>query len=286
MTKAESKLKSFWPFSSPKYDEAADTFLSAAAQFKAASMWEESGDAQMRAADCFMKRGEKYAFCQAMTEAANCFKRVPTDKAKSSRGICLSAAIDGFIDQGRFNNAARLCRDSAEEEATDGNIPRALELYKRAFDFFTGENRTPEANKCLIAMAQLHASEQRKDYREAAAIFERVGTQMVEQSLGKFQAKDVFMNAALCRLAACRGDGRDEAILAAREAVDRYCGIDPRFGGTNEERLCRGLLAALDESDPGMVTSAAAEYDSVKRLDEWCASMLLAVREAVTPDLM
>eukprot|EP01013_Petalomonas_cantuscygni_P024191 TRINITY_DN45783_c0_g1_i1.p2 TRINITY_DN45783_c0_g1~~TRINITY_DN45783_c0_g1_i1.p2 ORF type:complete len:305 (-),score=67.04 TRINITY_DN45783_c0_g1_i1:350-1264(-) len=293
LSKAEGKLKSFWPFTSPKWDEAAELFQSAAAQFMASRMWSEAGAAHMRAADCFIKKNEKHSYCQSMAEAANCFKRVPGEEARKERAFAIDQAISGFIDAGRFFNAARLCKQLAEEEAeftsTDdaaaaAATSRALEYYGRAFDYYTSENRTSESNDCQLKSARLRAGRLHQ-YGEAAGIFERVGNAVLDTPIGKFAAKDHFFSAAICRLAAAKGDDRDEALSAARDAVDRYTTLDPMFAGSREEKLCRALVDAFEEGDPEAVSAAAAEYDNVKRLDPWTAGVLCTVKEAVMPDV-
>lgn len=86
---------------------------------------------------------------------------------------CLLKAIDIYTDMGRFTMAAKYHQSIAEMYESDPNtLPKAIEQYEKAADYFKGEESTSSANKCMLKVAQYAA--QLEDYEKAISIYEQV----------------------------------------------------------------------------------------------------------------
>lgn len=70
-------------------------------------------------------------------------------------------AIAMLCDAGRFSNAAKLQKQIAETFEAQDNKEEALENYRQAADYFSGENQSSSANSMLIKVAQISAQLER-----------------------------------------------------------------------------------------------------------------------------
>lgn len=150
----------------------------------------------------------------------------------------------------------------------DGRIRKAVEAYKKAADFFAGEEQHTSANGVLLEVAKLYA-EDLAMHAEAVENFERVAKSYIAHSSIKFQVKDLLLRSMLCRLAMVKANNRDEQASVCREAFAKYCDWDVHLQGTREAELLETVLTAIETEEPEAVSRAAAEYEGIKRLDDW-----------------
>lgn len=66
-----------------------------------------------------------------------------------------------LCDAGRFSNAAKLQKQIAEIYEHQESKEEALEAYRQAADYFTGENQTSSANNMMLKVAQFSAQLER-----------------------------------------------------------------------------------------------------------------------------
>lgn len=66
-----------------------------------------------------------------------------------------------LCDAGRFSNAAKLQKQIAEIYENQDNKEEALENYRQAADYFSGENQASSANNMLLKVAQFSAQLER-----------------------------------------------------------------------------------------------------------------------------
>jgi len=83
----------------------------------------------------------------------------------------------------------------------------------------------------------------------------------------KYSAKHHLFRAALCHLCL---DATDEAT-----ALSRYEQLYPQGGDSRECNLLRRLMDHIEAQDVDAFTDAVKEYDSISRLDQWQAALLL-----------
>ncbi|GAB2272109.1 hypothetical protein Dimus_006928 [Dionaea muscipula] len=265
--KAEKKLNGWGIFGS-KFEDAADFYEKAANSYKLAKSWDQAGAVYTKLADCHLKMDSKHEAASAYVDAANCYKKTSPAKAIN----CLMQAVDMFSDIGRFNMAARYCKDIGELQEQQQNFEQAIVFYERAAEFFQGEEVTSSANQCKQKVAQFSA--QLEQYPKAIEIFEEIARHSVNNNLLKYGVRGFLLNAGICQL--CRGDP-----VAITNALDKYQDLDPTFSRTREYQLLADLAAAVDVEDVGKFTTALKEYDSLSPLDAWRTTLLLRVKEAL-----
>lgn len=80
-------------------------------------------------------------------------------------------AISMLCDAGRFSNAAKLQKQIAEIYESQDNKEDALESYRQASDYFSGENQSSSANNMLLKVAQFSAQLERYEdgYRSSGS---------------------------------------------------------------------------------------------------------------------
>eukprot|EP00301_Raphidiophrys_heterophryoidea_P023179 c7134_g1_i1.p2 GENE.c7134_g1_i1~~c7134_g1_i1.p2 ORF type:complete len:310 (+),score=66.05 c7134_g1_i1:62-931(+) len=268
--KMESKLSSFSIFSTQtaKLEEAEEVFQKAANLYKMAKKWDEAGRTFRKLADVQLKLGNKFQAATSYNDAANCFKKCSTeDTAK-----CLRDATDIFTDMGKFANAAKTQNELGELLENEGDKEGAIKAYETAADYYSGENSASQANSARLKAATLYALLEK--YTEATEIFEQVGIQSADSSLMKWNAKDYFFKAALCRF--CTGD-----IVQVERSLDQYCSYDVTFNSQREYKLLVAILEASKNFEVDDFTAAVAEFDSISKLDAWKTTILLRIKNSM-----
>jgi alpha-soluble NSF attachment protein len=71
--------------------------------------------------------------------------------------VHFKTAITMLCDAGRFSNAAKLQKQIGEIYEQQDNKEEALEAYRQAADYFSGENQSSSANNMMLKVAQFSA---------------------------------------------------------------------------------------------------------------------------------
>jgi hypothetical protein len=137
-------------------------------------------------------------------------------------------AIVMLCEAGRFSNAAKLQKQIAEVYEGQDNKEDALEAYRQAADYFSGENQQSSANNMLLKVAQLSAQLGR--YDSAMEIYESIAKASMDSNLLKFNAKNHLLNAGICALAT------SDLVLVQMKAQE-YQEIDYTFGDSREGKF-------------------------------------------------
>lgn len=119
---------------------------------------------------------------------------------------------------------------------------------------------------------------------EAVQMYEKVATSYIKHSAMKFQVKDMFLKAMLCRFAQLKPANREEITSGCRDALGRYTDKDVHLQGTREAELMDNVITAMENEEPEAVSKAASEYEGIKRLDDWQVGVLLGVKKALSED--
>ncbi|OVA17228.1 NSF attachment protein [Macleaya cordata] len=263
--KAEKKING-WALFGSKYEEAADLYEKAANSFKLAKSWDKAAAVYLKLAGCHLKLESKHEAASAYVDAANCYKKISPKEAIS----CLDQAVNQFMEIGRFNMAARYCKEIGELYEVEQNFEQAILYFERSADLFQSEEVTTSANQCKQKVAQFSA--QLEKYPRAIEIYEEIARQSLNNNLLKYSVKGYLLNAGLCQL--CRGD-----VVAITNSLERYQELDPTFSGTREYKFLADLAASIDEEDVAKFTDVVKEFDSMTRLDAWKTTLLLRVKE-------
>ncbi|RZC78177.1 hypothetical protein C5167_002399 [Papaver somniferum] len=195
---------------------------------------------------CMLWLDSKHEAASAYVDAANAYKKISPKDAIS----CLEQAVGQFMEIGRFNMAARYCKEIGELGEAQQNVDQAIAYFEHAADLFQSEEVNTSANQCKLKVAEFAA--QQEQYPKAIEIYEEIARQSLNNNLLKYSVKGYLLNAGLCQL--CKDDD-----------------LDPTFTGTRECKLLTDLAAAMDEEDIGKFTDA----------DAWKTTMLLRAKEAL-----
>ncbi|KAF8402540.1 hypothetical protein HHK36_010625 [Tetracentron sinense] len=95
----------------------------------------------------------KHEAAQAYVDAAKCFKKTSAKEAIS----CLEQAVNLYTEIGRFNMAARYCKEIGELYELEHNFERAIVYFERSADLFQSEEVTSSANQCKQKVAEFSA---------------------------------------------------------------------------------------------------------------------------------
>ncbi|TKR88003.1 hypothetical protein L596_012315 [Steinernema carpocapsae] len=275
---AEAQKKSrggggFFGFlSGSKTDEAADLYVQAGNLFKICKLWKEAGDSFVQSAELHSKMGDaKHDTASNYAEAANCYRKVNPQAAVD----CLLKTVEIYQDMGRFNMAAKnhiTIAELYENECPD--MEKCMDHYKKAADFYNGEESKSSATKCLVKVAQYAAQLER--YRDAIKYFEEIAVWEANHSTLKYAAKNHFFQALLCHL--CLD------LLDTTHALKRYEETSPSFADSREYKLVKDLISALEQQDPEGFTEAVKGYDRISRLDDWHTNLLVKVKRSIGGD--
>lgn len=256
-------------------DGAFDLYVKAAGVFKADKNWRAAGDAFMKAGDTAMKLKNPGDACSSYTDCAKCLKRVDMKSAKAA----MDQAIRLNIENNRLPQAARLLKDWAEACEGDESWDEALDAYKRAQQYFNAEDQSQAALGCLAKMATIYVNCDR--FAEASKTYEAVGMKYVDGPL-KFQAKEQFFRAFICRLATITPENAMEGSAEARDQLDTYLGLDQYFRNTREAEACGLLLEAVEDSDEAKFDEAVGNLNELRMLDDQKSHALLKVKQQLT----
>jgi len=164
----------------------------------------------------------------------------------------------------------------AEINEEDGKITDALMAYQSAADYFEADGGySSQCTACLLKVAYMSA--EAKELDKAVAILEKVAQTCVGNNLLKFKVKDYCMDAGICRIGI--GD-----LVACKKALDTYVSWQPEFVKSREFILIDSLVIACEKYDSDAFSDAVTEYDSLKQLQPWQTTILLAVKEKLEAD--
>ncbi|KAI3845332.1 hypothetical protein MKW92_029897 [Papaver armeniacum] len=255
LNKAEKKITGWALFSSnSKYEDAAELYEKSANSFKIAKAWDRAAAVYIKLAGCHLKLDSRHEAASAYVAAANACKKISPKEAIS----CLELAVSQFMEIGRFNMAARHCKEMGELCEAQQNLDQAIAYFERAADLFQSEEVNTAANQCKLKVAEFAA--QQKQYAKAIGIYEEMERQSLNNNLPNYND-----------------------IVALTNALEKYQDLDPTFIGTRECKLLTDLghlAAATDEEDVGKFTDAVKEFESMARLDAWKTTILSKAKEA------
>lgn len=185
----------------------------------------EAGQTFEKAADIQTKINEPDDAANTLVEAYKAYKK--DDPSAAAR--VLEKAIGHYTLKGNFRRAASHQQNLAElYEMEIGDIPRAIEAYDLAGDWFQGDNAEALANKAFLKVADLAALAEL--YPKAIEKYEAVARSSAGNNLMKWSMKEYFLKAGICHMAA--GDR-----IAAKRALDSYVDLDLTFPSTREFQL-------------------------------------------------
>jgi len=271
--KAEKKMKpglfgNILGGGSTKFEDAAEYYSKAANIYKMSKKYDQSGDAFVKAAECFLRVPSKHEAATNYLQAANMYKKNTMQSAVNA----YKTGIELYTDEGRFSIAAKHQKELAELYESELDHEHAIEAYKTAADWYEGENSSSAANTCLLKVAQYAA--QLEKYDQAIEVYEEVARKSLDNNLTKWSVKDYFFKAILCYL--CSTD-----VVSARRQIEKYQEMDYSFGSQRECKFLLEIIAAYENYDVEAFTQAVVDYDTVSKLDPWKTTILLRIKNLI-----
>lgn len=148
--------------------------------------FQEAGVAFQKTAECHLQLKSKHEAASAFQNAATCFAKVNPGESIN----CLERAIELFVDEGRFQAAAKHEQQIGEMLEEQGDMDAALEHFETAADYFEGEGQKSAASKVKIKVADYCALAEK--YAKAIEIYEETGIAYLANNLLKWSAKELF----------------------------------------------------------------------------------------------
>lgn len=263
----ESK-ESVFKGSTQKYEYAADLFTKAGNAYKLKKQYDDAGLMYIKCAECYKECGETNDMINCFVEAGSTYKKSDPVKAIDA----FTTAINGFNDSSRFGRSASLYKEIGEIYEANNNPEAATDAYQNAVDMYEVDNKKSTASQCLIKIANL--ATQADDLAKASEVYERLGRESMESSLGKFSAKGYFFQCTLCHLA--QGN-----TVACNTKIDEFKGVDYSFGPSRECDFLEKLVIAISENDGDGYAQACADFDKTTPLDPWKTSVLLKAKRNI-----
>ncbi|RLN89109.1 hypothetical protein BBJ28_00006553 [Nothophytophthora sp. Chile5] len=255
------KKSSFFSFgsSSQRNEDASDLFEKAGNQFKIAKK-------------CTNVEARTYAensrAAQFYQQAAEALAKVNPNDAM----VHYRTAISMLCDAGRFSNAAKLQKQIAEIYEQQENKEEALEAYRQAADYFSGENQASSANNMLLKVAQFSAELEKFD--AAMEIYETIAKSSMESNLLKFNAKNHLLNAGICALAT-----KDMVLVQMK--WDEFQDIDYTFADSREGKFLQAMNQGAEAFNADAFADAVFQFDTISKIEPWKITLLLRIKEGL-----
>lgn len=266
-----TKLTSALGMSTQSREDAIELYVRAGNMYKMDKDWAEGGKIFNKAGDLHLDIGNKHDAATKYQDAANCYKKCNPNEAVN----CLMKAINIYTDMGRFSVAAKHHMQIAElYESQGGDIPKAVEHYSKAADYYQCEESNATANKCLLNVAKYAA--QLEQYDRAIQIYESVGQSSLDNNLLKYGAKEHFLRAALCHFCV--------DTLNAQIAIKKFEDWSPAFADSRECKFLKDIYDKVEANDADGFAEVVRNYDSISRLDQWYTTLLLRIKRKLSQE--
>eukprot|EP00475_Leptophrys_vorax_P044461 TRINITY_DN890_c0_g1_i1.p1 TRINITY_DN890_c0_g1~~TRINITY_DN890_c0_g1_i1.p1 ORF type:complete len:309 (-),score=80.01 TRINITY_DN890_c0_g1_i1:36-962(-) len=257
--------------SSDKYEEAAELFNTAAAQYKIAKVWRKVAEAYCRAADMSTKVKDSFSLAEDYKNAASAFVKIDMSEAVQY----YEKAANLLLEQNRAPAAAKLFMKIADlycsgEHRSEPDSAKAIEAFQKAADCFEAEELKASRIQALIQIANHSAL--LEDYKKAVESFELVAKISVESALLKWGCKEYYFKSMLCWLVMAAQNPK--MLESAEIALLEYKENDPSFDGSRDCKFVVEGLCAMHEGNLERFQDAMVDYDSIYKLDQWKCTML------------
>jgi len=274
--KLASKFDWFGATKDKNQEDASEGFIKAGAQWKQTKHFQRAGDCFKRAAECLMCVGNQVEANTQWKEAGKCYRNIDSNLAIDA----YNHAIQHFLDEGKFTQAARLHEEIAEMLNEDAKYEESIQQYEKAIDYYETERDDTSANKRILIVA--HMSAKIKKYDRAIALFEKSAKFNADNNLLRWNVKTLLFKAMLCQLnnAAERDDPKLWHEISP--VLEKYRNMNDLFAQSREFQLCEALATAVPKCDIDGYRNAVTVYDSIVRLEPWATDQLLGMEEYIT----
>jgi len=245
--------------------------LKAAAQYKVSKLWQQAGDAYVKAADISEKNlKEVNDAISRYVDAGKAYKNVNTKAAVKYFQI----SVDMYMELNRFGTAAKVWKDIAELYEKEMDLKSAQHAYQKAADCYDAEDSGANASAMHVKVA--HIAAELEDYKKAIEIYEKVSQKALDgASAGRWGVKDHLFKALLCHLVMC---AKEHKMDPMEDVINKYKDMLPQLEGTREIKLIEDLAKAFTDDDLDLFSDTVFRYDEIYKLDNWTAKVLLEIK--------
>lgn len=275
MAEAEKQLKkrSWFSSSDTKVDEAHDSFMQAATQYKAAGNFAKVAQAYKRASEMSQKNKSEGDQAAEMEEAAKAYVKAGDNRAAAG---LLKDVVDMYDKGQKYTNAAKAC--AALGDITDGD--EAMRWLQQAVRYFRNQGAKVTASEIVMKMADVKARS--GDYAGAQQIYDQLAREALEDRVARGNARKLFFTSLLCQLALMTAASMMEGVGELEERFHEYQELDTQFNmHTREHMVMTDMIAAIQGEDLAMFDEAVREYDSICPLDNLREKMILKGKQAL-----
>lgn len=285
MNEANATLKKKTWFASSteqKHEDAAELFEKAANAYKVGSLFSEAGGAYRKAAEIYQNELKNMGEAsKCLSNAGSCYKKsTPADAID-----CYRSAVSLLCDAGRLTQAAKLSKEigdlfdsdmiNGSNDDNNNNTSLAIESYEQAAELFQMEDAKSQASQCLLKVAELcSAALDPPELLRASQLYEQLGTQCLDSSLLKYNAKGYFLQCIMCHLA-------NSDAIAGANSYQKFDSLDFTFGESREGKFSQRLLTCVENFDVDDFATGCYEYDRISKLTPWQTSILVKVKRSM-----
>lgn len=178
-----------------KFDEATYFFYRASVAFRACSRFRDAGECLAKCAHTFLTLKSFVEAAVLYTEAAEVFAKV--DKSEAIN--CLDKSVSIYCDSGRFDTSGRLERQIAMLYFELQDWEEAIIHFRKAADFFEGEQIIEPCDACLekAAICYIELSE----FESASELYEKLAISCYRSNLRIFNCRTFLLQSLLCSMA-------------------------------------------------------------------------------------
>ena len=255
------------------YEQAYELFTQAAATFKSTEHFARAGEAYSRAGDCAIKNNDSNDARRAYSDSANAYSKVSMAHARTA----FNMAIELSIENNQLASAARLERDFASALENSGLDEEAAMHYEKAARYYFVENQQTTSLQCKISAAKSYSLI--GEFDKASSIFEEVGKKYSAGPL-KFNAKDMFFKAILCKSATISEVNRLEMSSILNDTLISYYSLCHNFENSREAEILETLIVALEDNNIESFEKSLKMLHDYQLLDDWKINILHIIKES------
>lgn len=274
LQQAEKALTKFRLFNKDqKWTDAAELFQKSGNSYKSVRDWPHAGEAYARAAECLQNCNQLNEAASIAADAGKMFAKQPETSKQALDAFTL--AVRYYRENSKPTNAARLLCDAGKLFIEQNEVDSAIKAYSDAAQLYEDENQPSQAAQQLAIVADLYSSQNK--WVEASDAYKSVAEKRIADKLTQLAAGEYCMKSVICRMAA-------DDVVGAESLMNDFIASYPAWERSREYLMLQACDQAINDRNSEAFSSAIAEYDQIKRLDNWMTSSLLVVKKLIDGD--
>ena len=271
---AEKALTKFRLFNkNQKWTDAAELYQKAGNSYKSTRNWGRAGESYAKAAECLQNADQLNEAASVAADAGKVFSKDPNTAQKALDAFTLAVRI--YRENSKPTNAARLLCDAGKIFMDQKDLESAIKAYQDAAQLYDDENQPSQAATQLVIVGDLYS--ELKKWVEASGTYKEVANRRLADKLTQLAAGEYCFRSVACRMAA-------DDVVGAEALMREFVSASPGWERSREYIMLQGCIEATNNRDPEAFATAVAEYDQIKRLDNWATNTLLVAKKLIEGD--